>query len=104
MFSPAKRSWLLTAAAFAAVTVLVACGKEEPKPAPKAPRAPTAKSARCCSLRQPAQGRVGVRRPVDDAGWTFAHDQGRKAVEAEFGDKVKTTFVEKMPERSMPSM
>ncbi len=36
--------------------------------------------------------------PVGDAGWTFAHDQGRKAVEAEFGDKVKTTFVEKVPE------
>jgi basic membrane lipoprotein Med (substrate-binding protein (PBP1-ABC) superfamily) len=26
--------------------------------------------------------------PVGDAGWTFAHDLGRKAVEAEFGDKV----------------
>jgi simple sugar transport system substrate-binding protein len=36
--------------------------------------------------------------PVGDAGWTFAHDEGRKAVEAEFGDKVKTTFVEKVPE------
>ncbi|MBC7940279.1 MAG: BMP family ABC transporter substrate-binding protein, partial [Chitinophagaceae bacterium] len=36
--------------------------------------------------------------PVGDAGWSFAHDQGRKAVEAEFGDKVKTSFVEKVPE------
>lgn len=36
--------------------------------------------------------------PVGDAGWTYAHDQGRKAVEAKFGDKVKTTFVEKIPE------
>jgi simple sugar transport system substrate-binding protein len=36
--------------------------------------------------------------PVGDAGWTFAHDLGRKAVEAEYGDKIKTTFVEKVPE------
>ncbi|EWS52488.1 Purine-binding protein precursor [Methylibium sp. T29] len=36
--------------------------------------------------------------PVGDAGWTYAHDQGRKAVEAEYGDKVKTSFVEKVPE------
>jgi simple sugar transport system substrate-binding protein len=36
--------------------------------------------------------------PVGDAGWTFAHDLGRKALEAKFGDKVKTTYVEKVPE------
>ncbi len=36
--------------------------------------------------------------PVGDAGWTFAHDQGRKAVEKAFGAKVKTTFVESVPE------
>jgi basic membrane protein A len=36
--------------------------------------------------------------PVGDAGWSFAHDLGRKAVEAEMGDKIKTTFVESVPE------
>jgi len=36
--------------------------------------------------------------PVADAGSTFAHDQGRKAVAAEFGDKVTTTFIEKVPQ------
>ena len=36
--------------------------------------------------------------PVGDGGWTFAHDNARKAVEKEFGDKVVTTFVEKVPE------
>ena len=25
--------------------------------------------------------------PTGDHGWTYAHDQGRKAVEAKFGDK-----------------
>ena len=36
--------------------------------------------------------------PVGDAGWTFAHDKARKAVEAEFGPKVSTIFVENVPE------
>jgi len=36
--------------------------------------------------------------PVGDAGWTFAHDKARKAVEAELGDKVTTSFVENVPE------
>jgi simple sugar transport system substrate-binding protein len=36
--------------------------------------------------------------PVADVGWTYQHDLGRKMVEAEFGAKVKTVFVEKVPE------
>ena len=36
--------------------------------------------------------------PPGDGGWTFAHDQGRKAVDAKFGAKVKTSFVENVPE------
>ncbi|MEM6974434.1 MAG: BMP family ABC transporter substrate-binding protein [Pseudomonadota bacterium] len=36
--------------------------------------------------------------PVSDHGWTYQHDQGRLAVEAEFGDKVETTFVESVKE------
>ena len=94
MFSPTKRSWL-KAAALAAVTVLAACGKEEPPPAPKAP-APEAKAP--APLAEPFKAAWMYVGPVGDAGWTFAHDQGRKAVEAEFGAKVKTTFVEKVPE------
>ena len=38
--------------------------------------------------------------PPGDGGWTFAHDQGRKAVEKQFGDKVKTSFVENVPENA----
>ncbi len=41
--------------------------------------------------------------PVGDGGWTYAHDKGRKAVENEFGDKVKTSFVENVPEAPTPS-
>ena len=36
--------------------------------------------------------------PVGDHGWTYQHDQGRLAVEAEFGDRVETTFVESVSE------
>ncbi|WP_354329106.1 BMP family ABC transporter substrate-binding protein [Undibacterium sp. GrIS 1.2] len=36
--------------------------------------------------------------PVGDGGWTFQHDQGRLAIEKEFGAKIKTTFVENVPE------
>jgi simple sugar transport system substrate-binding protein len=35
---------------------------------------------------------------VGDGGWTFAHDNARKALEKEFGDKIVTSFVEKVPE------
>ena len=36
--------------------------------------------------------------PVGDAGWTYAHDQGRLMLEKELAGKVKTTFVENVPE------
>ncbi|WP_127114533.1 BMP family ABC transporter substrate-binding protein [Shimia sediminis] len=36
--------------------------------------------------------------PVGDGGWTYEHDQGRKAVVEAFGDKVETTYVENVPE------
>jgi basic membrane protein A len=36
--------------------------------------------------------------PVGDAGWTYAHDQGRLAMEKAFGGKVKTTFIENVQE------
>jgi simple sugar transport system substrate-binding protein len=90
-----KRRLLQLAALGTAVATaaLVGCGKKE-APAPAAPAAAPAAAPKPEPLKA-AWVYVG---PVGDAGWTFAHDQGRKAVEAEFGDKVKTTFVEKVPE------
>ena len=35
--------------------------------------------------------------PVTDNGWTFTHDEGRKAVVAKFGSRVNTSFVENVP-------
>ena len=36
--------------------------------------------------------------PVGDHGWTYQHNDGRLAIEKEFGDKVETTFVENVSE------
>jgi simple sugar transport system substrate-binding protein len=36
--------------------------------------------------------------PPGDHGWTYAHDQGRLALEKELGDHVQTTYVENVPE------
>ena len=36
--------------------------------------------------------------PVTPAGWTHQHDEGRKAVEAALGGKVKTSYVENVAE------
>lgn len=36
--------------------------------------------------------------PIGDHGWTYRHNEGRLAIEKEFGDKVKTTFVESVSE------
>jgi len=82
--------------AMAAGTLLLAgCGKKEEPAPPPAAAAPASAPAPKAEPLKAAWVYVG---PVGDAGWTYAHDQGRKAVEAEFGDKVKTTFVEKVPE------
>ena len=90
-----KRS-LLKIAALGAVAsaVLVACGKTE-APAPAAPAPAAAASAPKAEPLKIAFAYVG---PVGDGGWTFAHDNARKALEKEFGDKIKTSFVESVPE------
>ncbi|WP_165856396.1 BMP family ABC transporter substrate-binding protein [Marinobacter sp. JSM 1782161] len=36
--------------------------------------------------------------PIGDHGWSYQHDQGRKALEEHFGDKVQTTYVENVSE------
>jgi len=82
-------------ATLASAAALVGCGKkEEAAPTAAAPAAASAPAPK----PEPFKAAWVYVGPVGDAGWTFAHDQGRKAVEAEFGDKVKTTFVEKVPE------
>ncbi|WDZ95617.1 BMP family ABC transporter substrate-binding protein [Herbaspirillum sp. WKF16] len=88
-----RRASLTMLATLAAAT-LIGCGKKE-DPAPAAPAAAPAAAAPAADPLKVAFVYIG---PVGDAGWTFAHDKGRKAVEEKFGDKVKTTFVENIPE------
>jgi len=89
-----KRSTLslvaLSAVAAASIA-LVGCGKKEEAAAPAAAPATAAKA-------EPLKIAFAYIGPVGDGGWTYAHDNGRKAVEKEFGDKVVTTFVENVPE------
>ena len=77
----------LTAMAAAA---LVGCGKKEEAPKAAAPAAE--------AKPEPLKIAFAYVGPVGDGGWTFAHDNGRKEIEKAFGDKVVTTFVEKVPE------
>ena len=88
MIDQPKRSLVrLGALSVISLAMLVACGKkEEAKPEAVAPKADPVKIAFAY---------VG---PVGDGGWTFAHDNARKALEKEFGDKIATTFVENVPE------
>ncbi|MET0332968.1 MAG: BMP family ABC transporter substrate-binding protein [Rhizobacter sp.] len=79
----------------AAATALVGCSKKE-EAAPAAASAPVAASAP--AKAEPLKIAFAYIGPVGDGGWTFAHDNARKAVEREFGDKVVTSFVENVPE------
>jgi basic membrane protein A len=81
-----KRNLLISIGAMLTVFALGACSKKEDKPAEPAK-----------AVEQLKVGFIYVG-PVGDAGWTFAHDNGRKHIESKFGDKIKTTFVEKVPE------
>jgi len=90
-----KRSLLKLAALTAvAAAALVGCGKKEEAAAPAAAPAAAAAPAKAEPLKI-AFAYVG---PVGDGGWTFAHDNARKALEKEFGDKIATSFVENVPE------
>ena len=96
-----KRSLLKLASwsALAAAAALVGCGKkEEPPKAAAASAAAASVAASAPTKPEPLKIAFAYVGPVGDGGWTFAHDNARKAVEKEFGDKVVTSFVEKVPE------
>lgn len=90
-----KRSMFKLAAVSAlTVTALAACGKkEEPAPAPAA--APVAEAPAKAEPLKVSFAYVG---PVGDGGWTFAHENARKKVQEEFGDKIQTSYVESVPQ------
>lgn len=83
----------------AAAAALAGCSKKEETVVAPAASAPTA-AASAAAPAKPAPLKIAFAYigPVGDGGWTFAHDNGRKAVEKEFGDRVVTTFTESVPE------
>ncbi len=98
MTQASKRSLLKLASwsTIAAAAALVGCGKKE-EAAPAAP-APASAPASAAAKPEPLKVAFAYVGPVGDGGWTFAHDNARKALEKEFGDKIVTSFVEKVPE------
>jgi simple sugar transport system substrate-binding protein len=93
-----KRSLLMMSgwAAIAATAALVGCGKKEEAPAPAA--AAPASAAAPAPKPEPLKIAFAYLGPAGDHGWTYAHDNARKAIEAKFGDKIVTSFVENVPE------
>ncbi len=93
-----KRYFTLAALSAVAAAALVGCGKkEEPAPVAAAPTPAPAASA-AAPKPEPLKVAFAYVGPVGDGGWTFAHDNARKALEATYGDKIVTTFAEKVPE------
>lgn len=95
-----KRSMIKLASlgSIAAAAALVGCGKKEEAPTAAAPASAPVAAASAPAKAEPLKIAFAYVGPVGDGGWTFAHDNARKAVEKEFGDKVVTSFVEKVPE------
>ena len=87
----------------AMAAALVGCSKKEeaaPAAAPAAsgPVAASAAAAPASAASGPLKVAFVYIGPVGDHGWSFAHDNGRKALEKELGAQVQTTPVEKVPE------
>ena len=99
MTDETKRSLLKLASlgSLAAAAVLAGCGKKEAEAPAQAP-APVTEASAPAPKSEPLKIAFAYVGPVGDAGWTYAHDRGRKEVEAEFGNKVVTSYVENVPE------
>lgn len=78
-----------------AATLMAACSPQSKESASAAP-APASETA--TAAQGPLKVAFAYVGPVGDGGWTFAHDRARKEVQAEFGDKIVSSFVEKVPE------
>ncbi len=93
-----KRLLFKAALAGAVTLTLSACGKDEPEKTAAAPASSSPAPA------APAQGPLKVAfvyvSPANEEGWSSQHDLGRKAIEAKFGDKIKVTTVENVPENA----
>jgi basic membrane protein A len=100
MITCLRRRFLATAAELVLfATTLPACNKSSSAPSSAAPpSAEPAAAAASAKAKGPLKVAFAYVGPVGDAGWTFAHDRARKQVQAKFGDKIATSFVENVPE------
>jgi basic membrane protein A and related proteins len=101
MITSTRRRFLAISLPFALCAVsLAACNKSSSSSAASsaAPPPEPAASAPAPKPAGPLKIAFAYVGPVGDAGWTFAHDRARKEMQAEFGDKVATSFVENVPE------
>src|SRR6476620_7450466 len=101
-----KRSFVQLAGwgSLAALAVLSGCSKEDKTTTTTTPAGTTTTRATTTVAAPAAPAGGALRRafayvgPVGEGGWTFAHDNARKAIEKEFGAKIQTSFVENVPE------
>lgn len=88
-----KSIWLTLLSLLALLFLLAACTPEAETPADPIVDPPPAEVP-----DEPFRVAFVYVSPVGDLGWTYAHDQGRRAVEEAFGDRVQTAHIENVPE------
>ena len=103
-----KRGYLWLVLMLILALTLVACGGDE-EPAEEPAEEPVAETEaeeeeaepepeEEASSEEPFKIAFVYVAPIGDLGWTFAHDEGRLAIEEQFGDGVETVFIENVPE------
>ncbi|HTV22733.1 MAG TPA: BMP family ABC transporter substrate-binding protein [Polyangiaceae bacterium] len=90
----ARRESVLGLGLLCLLALVGACKKDEPAPA----AATEAAAPAALGAKGPLKVAFTYVGPVGDAGWSFAHDRGRKAAAEKFGAKITTSFVENVPE------
>ncbi len=102
-----KRAYIWLVLLLIVALTLVACGggeetaaepEAETNTAAEAPEAETSDADEQAMAAEPLKIAFVYVAPIGDLGWSFAHDQGRLAVEEHFGDKVETSYIENVPE------
>ena len=94
-----KRTAFKLCIAGAAAVMLAACGKDEPKPAPAAKDVKTAAQP-AEAAKEPMKVAFVYVSPANEEGWSSQHDIARQYVEKKFGDKIKVTWIENVPENA----
>ena len=93
-----KRKWAWLAVVLVFMLIAAACGDDEGEDTTTtAASGDTTTTAAAADPLKVAFVYVG---PVGDTGWTWAHDQGREYLEANYSGSLETTFLENVPEGS----